>query len=202
MTKMPPVIPRTNSDRSKMDFAGVETGAKMSVGLEGRCNRCEIAVGSVFIKISAKPPMRFALGEAALHAPCPVRKIEFRGISLSVGMRGRCVSDNPCRKGDEFSESRLRARQRISATAPLGTDREGRRGNALPVAKYFRYFFSVLDAQRADRACRGGRCLQGIFAAFDQGPRQPATSRLSFNHPDDHLHCLAFLVRTIAWRLS
>src|SRR5258708_23938952 len=70
-----------------MDFAGVETGAKMSVGLEGRCNRCEIAVDSVLIKISATPPMRFALGEAALHAPCPVRKSEFRGISLSVGMR-------------------------------------------------------------------------------------------------------------------
>jgi hypothetical protein len=84
-----------------MACAGVETGAKMSVGLEARCNRCEIAVGSVLIKILAKPPVRFALGEAGLHAPCPVRKSSFEGFRYLLECGGDPFPTTPCREGDE-----------------------------------------------------------------------------------------------------
>src|SRR6266851_5482039 len=53
-TKMQAVIPITNSDSSKMDWAGVEAGAKMSVDAEVRCNSSEIAIIGMCILIAPR----------------------------------------------------------------------------------------------------------------------------------------------------
>ena len=72
----------------------------------------------------------------------------------------------------------------------------------MPVVKHIRHVLSVLDVERPLRTRRGHRCLQAIFAASDQGPRHPATSRVSLNYPHNHIHRMALLVRTITPQLK